>query len=310
MIFSGARRFGLSLAGARAGCWRWLRLPAVGVGLVCAGALLVGLAAAKRARAAEECTPAVMVVRHAEDEANPAGHGPDVLSALGKEHAALYPELFEKYLAKPEDIGPGGAEVKVCPIGKIIAIDPFPNSVNSGPSSNPYETIKPLVESLNAERLKLQEPKLEIQVKDPDGVPYSTVYNWNTARRMRLLQNGSSTPTSTVIAWDKQGLNPSADDLRDKSINGKKLSVYKAEGWVPLLKALPTDKHVIVGSGPYITPQRTNFWLFSLQDPVTGKFGFADTYEQWFSDDHGLNWYPGTMLSPEHKPNDIRLGKP
>ena len=171
MIFSGARRFGLLLAGARAGWWRWLRLPAVGAALVCAGALLVGLAAAKRARAAEECTPAVMVVRHAEDEANPAGHGPDVLSALGKEHAALYPELFEKYLAKPEDIGPGGAEVKVCPIGKIIAIDPFPNSVNSGPSSNPYETIKPLVESLNAERLSSRSPSLRSKSKIPMACP-------------------------------------------------------------------------------------------------------------------------------------------
>ncbi len=250
-----------------------------------------------------------MVVRHAEDEPNPAGHGPDILSTLGKEHAALYPELFKKYLANPHNIGPDRAEVKVCPIGKIIAIDPHPNSVNPGPSSNPYDTIEPLVQSLNAERRKLDEPKLEIQVRDPAGVPYSTVYNWNTARRRTLLQNGSSTPTSTVIAWDKQGLNPGTDDLK-KSINDKKLSVYEAEGWVPLLKALPTDKHAIVGSGAYITPQRTDFWVFSLQDPPTGKFGFGKTYKQWFSDDHGLNWYPGTDLSPKHKPNDIRLGKP
>ena len=132
MIFSGARRFGLLLGAAV---------------LVVAGALLVAFAATKKAGAAEECTPAVMVVRHAEDEANPAG-GADILSAVGKEHAALYKELFRKYLAKPHSIGPAGAEVSVCPIGKIIAIDPNPNSQNGSPGSNPYETIRPLAEQL------------------------------------------------------------------------------------------------------------------------------------------------------------------
>jgi hypothetical protein len=293
MVLGGVRRLNLSLA-ALAG----------------AGALLVGLAPANRAAAAENCTRAVMVIRHAEDEANPAGHGPDVLSALGKEHAALYPEMFAKYLAKPHSIGPDGAEEHVCPIGKVIAIDPFPNSANRAPGANPFDTIRPLVEHLNVERVKRQEPRLEIQVKDPDGVPYSTVYHWNKGRRTMLLDNGSATRTSTVIAWDKQGLNPSAEDLRDKSINGKKLGAYKAEGWVPLLHALPTDPPAIVGSGAYITPQRTNLWVFARQDRLTGKFGFAKTYEQWFSDDHGANWYPGTELSTKHKPNDIRVGKP
>jgi hypothetical protein len=308
VIFSGARTAGLWLAGARAGSWTWRRFPAVGAALVCAAASIGGPAAA-RAAAAQECTPAVMVIRHAEDEADPAG-GPDILSAVGKEHAALYPELFAKYLAKPHGIGPAGADVRVCPIGRIIAIDPHPNSANRAPGSNPYETIKPLVQRLNAERLERDEPTLEIHFKDPDGVPYSTVYNWNAARRKTLLQNGSPTPTSTVIAWDKQGLNPSAEDLRDKSINDKKLGVYRAEGWVPLLEALPADEHAIVGSGAYITPLRTDFFVFSLQHAATGKFGFAKTYRQWFSDDHGLTWYPGTDLSAHHRPNDIRLGKP
>lgn len=184
------------------------------------------------------CTPAVMVVRHAEDEANPLG-GADILSAVGKKHAALYPDLFRKYLAEPHSIGPDRAEVTVCPIGKIIAIDPKGNTVNPSPSSNPYDTIKPLADYLN----------LPIQVTDPAGVPYSTVYNWDTPERLKtLLENGSSTPTSTVIAWDKQGLNPSADDLSTKSINNKKLGTY---GFVPLLKALPTNQAAIVGSGTY-----------------------------------------------------------
>jgi hypothetical protein len=278
--------------------------------LVCAGGLSVGLTAPHTAAAAEQCTPAVMVLRHAEDQANPAGHGPDVLSPLGKEHAALYPEMFAKYLATPHGVGPDGAQEDVCPIGKVIAIDPKPNSANRAPGANPIDTIKPLVAHLNAAREERGEAKLEIQVKDPEGVPYSTVYNWNAARRHTLLENGSATSTSTVIAWDKQGLNPSAEDLKDKSINGKKLSAYKAEGWVPLLEALPTDKHAIIGSGAYITPQRTNFWVFARQDHATDTFGYAKTYEQWFSDDHGAKWYPGYELSPQHKPNDIHVGKP
>ena len=91
MIFSGARRFGLLLGAAV---------------LVVAGALLVGFAATKKAGAAEECTPAVMVVRHAEDMKT-AG-GPDVLSEVGRKHAHLYIELFEKYLAVPHSVGPTG----------------------------------------------------------------------------------------------------------------------------------------------------------------------------------------------------------
>ena len=238
------------------------------------------------------CTPTVMVVRHAEDESNPSG-GADILSSAGKKHAALYPKLFRDYLAETHSIGPGGADVSVCPIGKIIAINPAPNSQNNSPGSNPYETIRPLAQALG----------LPIQVKDAAGVSYSTVYNWDTARRRALLDNAASTPTSTVIAWDKQGLNPSADDLTSKSINGKRLADY---GIVPLLKALPTNEVAIVGSGSYYTPQRTDFYVFSLQDPDSGKFGYAKAYKQQFSDDGGSTWYYRTALSSTDNPNSIK----
>ena len=136
---------------------------------------------------------------------------------------------------------------------------------------------------------------------------YSTVYNWDADRRKTLLDNGASTPTSTVIAWDKQGLNPSAEDLSTKRINGKLLGDFH---FVPLLKALPTDEAAIVKPGPYYTPQRTDFYVFSLQDPGTGKFGFAKAYKQWFSDNGGMTWYYRTALSPTDNPNDINAGKP
>ncbi len=276
--------------------------------LVTAGALVVGLAACgsgsqdasrstqsveKHAGALETgCTPTVMVVRHAEDEANPDG-GADILSSVGISHANLYPTLFRDYLATTHSIGPDGTDVSVCPIGRIIAINPVSNPQNNSPGSNPYETIRPLSTALG----------LPIQTKDAAGVSYSTVYDWNTARRKTLLYNGSSTPTSTVIAWDKQGLNPSADDLSNKTINGMRLADYH---FLPLLKALSANEAAIVGSGTYYTPQRTDFYVFSLQIPDSGSFAFAKAYKQLFSDDGGSTWYYRTALSPADNPNDIK----
>ena len=235
------------------------------------------------------CTPVLMVVRHGEDMANPAG-GADILSPAGKKHAALYPMLFADYVATTHGVGPGGAKVSVCPIGRIIAIDPIKNGQNPGPGTNPYETIKPLADSLG----------LTIETMEGPKVSYSTVYDWTAERRKTLLTSG----TSTVIAWDKQGLNPSADDLSGKSINGKKLGDY---GFVPLLKAMPTDPSAIVGSGGYFTPNRTDLYVFSLQDPTTGQFGYGKTYAQKFSDDGGATWYdvPGS-LPESSNPNAIK----
>jgi hypothetical protein len=237
--------------------------------------------------AGAECTPTVMVVRHAEDEANPDGGG-DILSSVGIRHADLYPKLFRDYLATVHSIGPDGAEVSACPIGRVVAIDPEPNPQNRSPGSNPYETIEPLSDDLG----------LPVETEDAAGVSYSTVYEWDTARRRALLDNGSSTPTSTVIAWDKGGLNPSVDDLSTKTINGKRLADYD---YVPLLKALPAAEDAIVGSGTY-TPQRTDFYVFSVQDPESGAFASAKAYTQVFSEDGGSTWSP----SPTADSNDIK----
>jgi hypothetical protein len=266
-----------------------------------------------QADATPGCTPAVMVVRHAEDGTNPRG-GADVLTAVGKKHAALYPELFRTYLAEPHSIGPGGAKATVCPIGKVIAIDPTPNNgENNSPGTNPYCTIKPLSESLTDLRQQHEPSSVPecpgelgtIEVKDPAGVSYSTVYNWDTLVRLNtLLNNGTPTPTSTVIAWDKQGLNPSATDLSDKyitsNIGHKKLSEYN---YVPLLQALPTNKAAIVGPDPTnYTPQRTDFYIFSQQDPASGKFLVAKAYKQQFRINGG-DW----TYTPSDKDTDIRV---
>ena len=250
------------------------------------------------------CTPAVMVVRHVEDAANPKG-GADILDAAGIKHADLYPQLFRDYLAESGTVLSGG----VCPIGKILAIDPTGNPQNWGPSTNPYKTIEPLAKStpMPASGPVPGALGLEIQVEDRSGVSYSTVYNWDAlqpagrfgpqpVRLKSLLANGTAFPTSTVIAWDKQGLYPSGDDL-NKTINGKKLETYYPPG-VPLLKALPTNPAAIVTNAKYI-PERTNFYVFADQDPVNGKFSFAKAYKQEYSNDGGKTWQPyATRIAP------------
>src|SRR4051794_34743670 len=236
------------------------------------------------------CTPVVMVVRHAEDGPNPAG-GADILDPSGLQHAQLYPKLFAQYVAEPHGLGPDGAKVNVCPIGKILAIDPKPNDANGGPGTNPYKTIEPTAASLG----------LTIQTQDAAGTSYSTVYEWDAARRQALLDGNG---TSTVIAWDKQGLFPSADDLKNKSINGKKLGDY---GFVPLLEALPADKNAITGGSDGYTPQRTDFYVFAQQSPDTGQFAAAKAYRQSFSDDGGATWYSTDRLGPSNNPDDIKV---
>ena len=71
-----------------------------------------------------------------------------------------------------------------------------------------------------------------------------------------------------MIAWDKQGLNPSADDLSNKTINGGKLGDY---GFVPLLKALPAAEDGIVGSGAYYTPNAVTSTSSPLRTRTVGN---------------------------------------
>lgn len=251
---------------------------------------LAGPATEAPLAAGTPCTPVLMVVRHGEDQANPNG-GADILSSAGERHAALYPMLFADYVSDTHGVGPGGADVPVCPIGRIIAINPEANPQNTSPGTNPYETIRPLADALG----------LSIEKKDASGVSYSTTYDWTADRRKSLLSEGQS----TVIAWDKQGLNPSADDLSGKSINGRTLGDYD---YVPLLKAMPTNADAIVGSGGYFTPNRTDLYVFSLQDPATGQFGYAKRYVQSFSDDGGATWYtPAGSLAEGSNPNAARV---
>ena len=242
-------------------------------------------------RASNACSPTVMVIRHAEDGGE---NGEHYLTDAGMNHANLYINLFNSYVyGKAHSIGKGGEEVCICPIKKIIAIDPNPNSINKNPSSNPYETIKPLASYL----------ALSIDIiEQSTNTPYSTAFEWVTASRKGLLVNKPTEPYSVVIAWDKQGLNPSLTEIEKAKSYGLNLD-HK-----PLLKKLakyfspePTDKQVNDG---HFTPQRNHFFVFAEQDQEDGKFSTFKLYTQQVSFD-GKNWFENSFL--KDKPTFIRL---
>ncbi len=236
-------------------------------------------------RAAVACTPAVMVVRHAEDTAS----GPHALTEAGENHADLYVSLVDEYVfGKAHGLGPAGADVCVCPVAKVVAIDPESNAVSSSPSSNPFETIRPLANAL----------ALPIAVADEAGTPYTSCYNWNTAARQALLRDADGAAASTVVAWDKQGLNWTAADAANLT-DWCKLSP-SAE---PLLKKL-AKSFTLEADGSHFTPQRDHFFVFAGQDEADGKFTTFKTYQQTYSHD-GAGWYTTSFLTDAPKFVDV-----
>lgn len=239
--------------------------------------------------AALPCTPVVMVVRHAEDIDIAAQPYHD-LAPSGRQHARLYPSMFSQYLAAPHSIGPGGTDATVCPIGRILAVDPtWGNASNPSPSPNPYETIRPLAESLG----------LAIEVKDPQGVSYSSYYEWTTARRLALLDGAAAATMSTVIAWDSAGLNPKQVDV-DASAPPKDLHHPS------LLKSLPVT-FTLEPNGVAFLPARTDFYVFAGQDVATGKFAIFKAHHQQFTT-NGTDWYSKSSLDANEMPTGIRVG--
>jgi hypothetical protein len=80
---------------------------------------------------AQACTPTVYLFRHAEDQTSSTGH-PE-LTAAGKKHAALYPEMVSQYQSIFSD----------CPIKRVLAMyDHNPNG--SAGTTNPFKTAEPL----------------------------------------------------------------------------------------------------------------------------------------------------------------------
>ena len=270
----------------------------VGVAVVVLGGLALVITSrdeGERANAADgACVPVVMVVRHAEDANTPPPESTPYLTVGGKLHASLYPQMFESYLSAAHSIGAGGVDALPCPVGRVIAINPNPTTVAPGPSTNPYNTILPYATAA----------KLPIEVVDPSGVPYTSAYVWNTARRQALLKGGAAATTSTVVAWDKAGLNPTADEAKELAKYIPSATSYTADDG--LLKKLPTT-FTFEANGQHYTPPRNHFFVFAQQDPTTGKFAIAKRYEQQYSKD-GTNWYVQPILPDTDNPTSLRVG--
>ena len=223
-------------------------------------------------RAANACTPVVIVVRHAEDTStSTVAH---LLTTAGNNHAQLYINLIDDYVfAKSHKLSGTTAESCACPVGRVLAIDPAQNTVNRFPSSNPYQTVLPLARHLNR----------PVEVSDSAGVPYTSTYAWGTAARLSLLPVVAGVTSSTVIGWDKEGLNP--DD----------------EVTPGLLLRLPRS-FPYESATTHFTPQRNHFYVFAQQDATDGKFAVFKYYNQCYSFD-SRSWFSTTFL--ENSPTSI-----
>lgn len=243
-------------------------------------------------RATNACEPVVMVIRHAEDGGI---NGEHFLTDSGKRHAELYITLFKDYVySNSHGFGTGGSEVCVCPVGKIISIDNKANDLNKNPSSNPYKTIEPVSKELG----------IEIQVISADGVPYTSGFQWNTDKiKLTLLSNDPANLTSTIIAWDKQGLNATADDYAKLQEFIPSLGKIPYAQFTSLLKGLPIKT---IATNMTFTPSRDHFYVFAKQDATTGDFSVFKLYNQQFSND-GNSWYSAPDGFLVDLPTSIRL---
>jgi hypothetical protein len=223
-------------------------------------------------RATNVCMPLVFVIRHAEDTQS----GPHALTAEGAKHAELYTMLFENYIwGDTHGVGEGQSEACACPIGKIISIsdngdDVLPRNPNPNPSPNPFLTVEKLSESL------------DIPISKDNGInQYWSSFQWAVDAKKKLFDySGNSAQYSVVIAWDKQGLNPTATDYKNLMgwINPPESQV-PFNDFTPLLKYFP---NTVPNLGSIaLDPLRTNLWVYSDQSE-DGKFKNLRFYQQMF----------------------------
>ena len=92
----------------------------------------------------------------------------------------------------------GRRGMSACPIGRIIAIDPAPNPQNRPARIPTRPSSLPKISSFRSS------PRCRRRVL-LDGVRRGT-----PTRRRALLDNASSTPTSTVIVWTRGGCIPAS----------------------------------------------------------------------------------------------------
>jgi len=278
------------------------------------------------------CEPIVMVIRHAEDIDLP--DGTHALSASGKIHADLYQNLFEQYMDESHHYT---VEKCACEIDKIIAIHPKKNLSNDNPSSNPYETIKPLSTDPRLSNIPIEIVDVE------NAVAYGSNYEWTLKRRLSLLNPDHQ--HSTVIAWDKQGLNASDGDIKKAANWGMKPLLGQPDKsqagddavGASLLETLPlsfplalnytsTCEEKACSPAGYVCekmegqpakcfflPGRNDLYVLSNQGK-DGKFEITKFYQQLYSNIANApkddpSWYRSAKLNENQKPLSIKRKK-
>lgn len=143
----------------------------------------------------ENCTEAVIVIRHAEDTAS----GPHALTTAGLRHADLYANFFQKNFFSDYKIIRDD-QTNLCPIKRIITVDPKY-------TPNPLSTITPFAKTVGISDIEYFGNE------------------WHTVDRLKLLsQNQSASPqkSSTLISWTRQGLwGNDRDNLSDSALLAK-----------------------------------------------------------------------------------------
>jgi hypothetical protein len=224
-----------------------LVLGLVGIGCAEPGESPEETSTQAQALTASPCTPAVIVIRHAEDMNKKAGEACVVgevdlevpggtkrvhqrcLTPAGQEHANLYASHLSEF----------AAEKNLCPIGSVVTQDPWTMLGDKWPSANPFETIRPFADAANVEMTFLP-PKQIFDAK----------------MRRSLLGDAQR---SVVIAWDSEGM---------------------AEQTRPLLSEMNGS------NTPASSPTRDKLYVFTNMNAETAKFDLKE-YTQFFKDSSG-----------------------
>jgi hypothetical protein len=196
---------------------------------------------------ASPCTPAVIVIRHAEDVDSKVGEKCDVkevdlespggpqrvhqrcLTPAGKEHANLYATHLSDF----------AAQKNLCPIGSVVTQDPWTMLGDKWPSANPFETIRPFANAAN----------VNVTFLPPKQV-------FDAPMRRSLLGDAQR---SVVIAWDSEGMAEQTDPLLSE-MNGS--------------------------ATPASSPTRDKIYVFTNMNRETAKFDLTE-YTQFFKDSSG-----------------------
>lgn len=251
---------------------------ALSVGVASVGCAAPGTETAEESTAsttqalAADCTPAVIVLRHAEDvddgqacdetNVNIAVEGgtqaihKDCLTASGHAHANLYAEKLAGWMASKN----------FCPANKVVTQNPDTSSTGLWPSANPFMTIVPFA---NAQ-------KIALTLKDSEK-------KFDETARRALLTDESH---STVIAWDSKGL---ATKLLPEMTTQKPSAPLRDSVYVFTNMNDTTAKFDLAEYRQYFQDGKGDF------AGISGKNG-SETYYRFFDGVLPANLAPSDML--------------